>query len=323
MVDSRYVIAVHGGAGTISSSDPESEAPYHQGLQAALAAGAAVLEGGGSALDAVQAAVESLEDCLLFNAGRGSVYTADARHEMDAALMEGSHLAAGAVAGVHHVRNPVALARSVMASSGHVLMVGEGAECFAQQMGLAMEPEVYFHTDERLAQLRSTQGGARDALAAAFPQAPLQENGKFGTVGAVARDCHGHLAAAVSTGGLSGKRPGRVGDSAVIGAGIYANDLSCAVVATGTGEHFIRAVAAYDVHARMVYRGQTLQEAAPDVVFGELRRMGGLGGLIAVDALGDVRMPFNTSGMYRGLQRQGEPACTAIFHEDGQAGFRP
>lgn len=323
MVDSRYVIAVHGGAGTISSSDPESEAPYHQGLQAALAAGAAVLEGGGSALDAVQAAVESLEDCPLFNAGRGSVYTADARHEMDAALMEGSHLAAGAVAGVHHVRNPVALARSVMASSGHVLMVGAGAECFAQQMGLAMEPEVYFHTDERLAQLRSTQGGARDALAAAFPQAPLQENGKFGTVGAVARDCHGHLAAAVSTGGLTGKRPGRVGDSAVIGAGIYANDLSCAVVTTGTGEHFIRAVAAYDVHARMVYRGQTLQEAAPDVVFGELRRMGGRGGLIAVDALGDVQMPFNTSGMYRGLQRQGEPACTAIFHEDGQAGFRP
>lgn len=313
MVDSGYVIAVHGGAGTISSSPPESEAPYHQGLQAALAAGAAVLEGGGSALDAVQAAVESLEDCPLFNAGRGSVYTADARHEMDAALMEGSHLAAGAVAGVHHVRNPVALARSVMASSGHVLMVGEGAECFAQQMGLAMEPEVYFHTDERLAQLRSTQGGARHAQAAA---APLQENGKFGTVGAVARDCHGHLAAAVSTGGLTGKRAGRVGDSAVIGAGIYANDLSCAVVATGTGEHFIRAVAAYDVHARMVYRGQSLQEAAPDVVFGELRRMGGLGGLIAVDALGDVRMPFNTSGMYRGLQRQGEPAQTAIFHHE-------
>jgi len=317
MVDSRYVIAVHGGAGTISSSQPESEAPYHQGLKAALAAGTAVLKGGGSALDAVQAAVESLEDCPLFNAGRGSVYTADAHHEMDAALMEGSHLAAGAVAGVHHVRNPVALARSVMVSSGHVLMVGAGAECFAQQMGLAMEPEVYFHTDERLAQLRYVQSGGLDLLAAAaVPEAPLQENGKIGTVGAVARDCHGHLAAAVSTGGLTGKRPGRVGDSAVIGAGIYANDLSCAVVTTGTGEHFIRAVAAYDVHARMVYRGQTLQEAAPDVVFGELRRMGGRGGLIAVDALGDVRMPFNTSGMYRGLQRQGERAQTAIFHDE-------
>lgn len=315
MVDSRYVIAVHGGAGTISPH-PESEAPYHLGLKAALAAGTAALEGGGSALDAVQAAVVSLEDCPLFNAGRGSVYTADARHEMDAALMEGSHLAAGAVACVRGVRNPVALARSVMVSSGHVLMVGEGAERLAQLRGLAMEPEAYFHTDERWVQLRHLRDavqGVPDAVAGS--QAPLQDNGKFGTVGAVARDRHGHLAAAVSTGGLTGKRPGRVGDSAVIGAGIYANDLSCAVVATGTGEYFIRAVAAYDVHARMVYRGQTLQEAAPDVVFGELLRMGGRGGLIAVDAQGDVRMPFNTSGMYRGLQRQGESAQTAIFRD--------
>ncbi|WP_159916391.1 isoaspartyl peptidase/L-asparaginase family protein [Pantoea sp. 18069] len=306
-----FVIAVHGGAGTMSP-DPAIEAPYHFALKAALAAGAAVLESGGAALDAVQAAVVSLEDCPLFNAGRGSVYTADARHEMDAAVMDGQRLAAGAVACVHGVRNPVALARSVLEASGHVLMVGEGAQCFAQQMGLAMEPEAYFHTDERLAELRRVQQQRKPA----GMQAPPQESGHFGTVGAVALDAGGHLAAAVSTGGLTAKRAGRVGDSAVIGAGIYANDLSCAVVATGTGEHFIRTAAAHDVHARMAYRGQTLQEAAPDVVFGELLRIGGRGGLIAVDARGEVSMPFNTSGMYRGVQRQGEAACTAIFQDE-------
>lgn len=309
-----YVIAVHGGAGSMPSH-PATEAPYHLALKAALAAGAAVLERGGAALDAVEAAVVSLEDCPLFNAGRGSVYTADARHEMDAAVMEGQRLAAGAVACVQGVRNPVTLARSVMQCSGHVLMVGAGARSFAQQMGLALEPEAWFHTDERLADLRRAQGLQAPPAA----PTPLRENGKQGTVGAVALDTSGHLAAAVSTGGLTNKRAGRVGDSAVIGAGIYANDLSCAVVATGTGEHFIRAAAAHDVHARMVYRGQSVQEAAPDVVFGELQRMGGQGGLIAVDARGDVSMPFNTPGMNRGLQRQGEAAWTAIYPDDNAA----
>ena len=306
----RCVIAVHGGAGTMSPN-PDLEAPYHRALKAALAAGAALLESGGAALDAVQAAVVSLEDCPLFNAGRGSVYTAAARHEMDAAVMDGQRLAAGAVACVHGVRNPVLLARSVLSDSGHVLMVGEGAQCFAQQMGLAMEPDAWFDTDERLDDLRRAQ---RQRRAMGVP-APLRDSGHFGTVGAVALDAHGHLAAAVSTGGLTGKRPGRVGDSAVIGAGIYANDLSCAVVATGTGEHFIRTAAAHDVHARMLYRGLSLQEAAPDVVFGELLRIGGRGGLIAVDARGEVSMPFNTAGMYRGVQRQGQAACTAIFQD--------
>lgn len=307
MAHSRYVIAVHGGAGMVSSC-PGAEAPYHLALRAALAAGTAVLAGAGTALAAVEAAVVSLEDCPLFNAGRGSVYTAAARHEMDAAVMDGAHLACGAVACVHGVRNPVTLARSVMAASGHVFLVGEGALCFAQQMGLPMEPAAYFHTDARLAQLRQLQGQEAGM--------PLAAQGKLGTVGAVALDSAGHLAAAVSTGGLTGKRPGRVGDSAVIGAGIYANDLSCAVVATGSGEHFIRTAAAHDVHARMVYRGQSLQEAAPDVVFGELQRIGGRGGLIAVDARGHVSMPFNTSAMFRGLQRQGEPGRTAIFQDD-------
>lgn len=307
-----FVIAVHGGAGTMSP-DPAVEAPYHRALKAALAAGAAVLESGGEALDAVQAAVVSLEDCPLFNAGCGSVYTAAARHEMDAAVMDGQRLAAGAVACVHGVRNPVLLARSVLSDSGHVLMVGEGAQCFAQQMGLAMEPDAWFHSEERLDELRRAQ---RQRLAGC---AQARDSGHFGTVGAVALDAHGHLAAAVSTGGLTAKRPGRVGDSAVIGAGIYANDLSCAVVATGTGEHFIRTAAAHDVHARMLYRGQSLQEAAPDVVFGELLRIGGRGGMIAVDAQGEVSMPFNTAGMYRGVQRQGEAACTAIFQDEAPA----
>lgn len=311
MADVPFVIAVHGGAGTMSPN-PAIEAPYHLALKAALAAGAVVLENGGAALDAVEAAVVVLEDCPLFNAGRGAVYTAEARHEMDAAVMEGHRLAAGAVACVRGVRNPVVLARSVLESSGHVLMVGEGAQCFAQQMGLAMEPEAYFHTDERLAELRRAQKQRKPAGG----QAPPPHDAHFGTVGAVALDCAGHLAAAVSTGGLTAKRAGRVGDSAVIGAGIYANDLSCAVVATGTGEHFIRSAAAHDVHARMAYRGQTLQEAAPDVVFGELLRIGGRGGLIAVDAQGEVSMPFNTAGMYRGVQRQGQAPCTAIFQDE-------
>lgn len=308
----RFVIAVHGGAGTMAPN-PATEAPYRRALEAALGAGTALLESGGAALDAVQAAVMSLEDCPLFNAGRGAVYTAAARHEMDAAVMDGQRLAAGAVACVHGVRNPVLLARSVLSDSGHVLMVGEGAQCFAQQMGLAMEPDAWFHSEERLDELRRAQ---RQRLAGG---AQARDSGHFGTVGAVALDAHGHLAAAVSTGGLTAKRPGRVGDSAVIGAGIYANDLSCAVVATGTGEHFIRTAAAHDVHARMLYRGQSLQEAAPDVVFGELLRIGGRGGMIAVDAQGEVSMPFNTAGMYRGVQRQGEAACTAIFQDEAPA----
>lgn len=309
-----YLIAVHGGAGAIAS-DPADASPYHRALKAALAAGTELLEHGAAALDAVEAAVVLLEDCPLFNAGRGAVYTADARHELDAAVMRGQDLAAGAVACVQGVRNPVALARSVMQSSGHVLMVGAGARCFAQQMGLAIEPDAWFHTDERLAELRRAQGRKAPSTAPA-PLLAQGTQGTQGTVGAVALDVSGHLAAAVSTGGLTNKRPGRAGDSAVIGAGIYANDLSCAVVATGTGEHFIRCAAAHDIHARMLYRGQAMQEAAADVVFGELQRMGGVGGVIAVDAHGAVSMPFNSAGMYRGLQRQGEAAWTAIFPED-------
>ena len=311
-----FVLAVHGGAGTISREVADA-GPFHAGLREALEAGAAVLRAGGSALDAVQAAVACLEDCPLFNAGRGSVYTSDARHEMDAALMEGTHLRAGAVAGVHGVRNPVELARRVMEASGAVLLAGEGAQRFAAEQGVRMEPAAYFHTEQRLAQLRIVQaGGSREAAldhAVPVPDAPLDESRKFGTVGAVARDAHGRLAAAVSTGGMTNKRPGRVGDSPLVGAGLYANDASCAVSATGSGEHFIRAVAAYEVHARMRHRGETLEQAAHAAVHDAVGALGGEGGLIAVDAAGNVAMPFNSRGMYRGVLREGGEAETAIL----------
>jgi beta-aspartyl-peptidase (threonine type) len=311
-----FVIAVHGGAGTISRTAADAT-PFHAGLRDALEAGAAVLRAGGCALDAAQAAVESLEDCPLFNAGRGSVYTSDATHEMDAALMEGSGLRAGAVAGVHGVRNPVALARRVMEASGAALLAGEGALRFAREQGVRLEPAGYFHTDQRLAQLRIVQaGGSREAAldhAVPLPDAPLDEGRKFGTVGAVARDAQGRLAAAVSTGGMTNKRLGRVGDSPLVGAGLYANDATCAVSATGTGEHFIRAVAAYEVHARMRYLGESLEAAAHAALHGAVGGLGGEGGLIAVDASGRVAMPFNSRGMYRGVWHEGGEAQTAIF----------
>lgn len=314
-----FVIAVHGGAGTISP-EKANEAPYHEGLQAALRAGAAVLEAGGSALDAVQAAVQSLEDCLLFNAGRGAVYTADATHEMDASVMDGSTLRAGAVAGVSGIRNPVTLARTVMDHTSHVLLIGEGAICVAREHGVEMADAEYFHSEERLAQLERVraQGAGVTALdhsaqAMTDNGAPIREDGKFGTVGAVALDQHGNLAAAVSTGGLTNKRPGRVGDSPIVGAGIYANNATCAVACTGTGEHFLRACVGHDIHARMAYRGESLEEAGEAVVHGLLKEIGGSGGLVSVDAKGNVHMPFNTVGMYRGVFRQGGQPQSYIF----------
>lgn len=316
-----FVIAVHGGAGTISP-EKANEAPYHEGLQAALRAGAAVLEAGGSALDAAQAAVQSLEDCPLFNAGRGAVYTADATHEMDASVMDGRTLKAGAVAGVHGVRNPVTLARAVMDHTNHVLLIGEGAMRVARERGVQLAPADYFHSEERLAQLQRVraQGAGVTALDHSAQSltdnaAPLREDGKFGTVGAVALDLHGNLASAVSTGGLTNKRPGRVGDSPIVGAGIYANNATCAVACTGTGEHFLRACVGHDIHARMVYKGQQLAEAGEAVVHGLLKEIGGAGGLVSVDAKGNVHMPFNTVGMYRGVLRQGEEPQSFIFRD--------
>ncbi|MFT3718654.1 isoaspartyl peptidase/L-asparaginase family protein [Pseudorhodoferax sp.] len=318
------VIAIHGGAGTLSRAhiSPEQERAYHAALHAVLLAGQAVLAHGGSALDAVCAAVQALEDCPLFNAGHGAVFTADGTHELDAAVMDGATLAAGAVAGVARVRNPVLAARAVLQHGQHVLMVGEGAERLARGAGLAMVEPGYFSTDARRAQLQAAQASAAGAvldhdgaaaLAAGRGTPPLHEGRKMGTVGAVALDAQGRLAAATSTGGLTNKRPGRVGDSPLIGAGTYADGRTAAVSCTGHGESFIRVAAAHDVCARMAYGGLPLAAAADAVVHDALPAIGGSGGLIAVDRHGNVCLPFNTEGMYRGLVRAGQAPETFIY----------
>lgn len=318
------VIAIHGGAGTLSRThiSPAQEQAYHEALQAVLRAGQAVLARGGTALEAVCVAVQALEDCPLFNAGHGAVFTADATHELDAAVMDGATLAAGAVAGVTRVRNPVQAAREVLQGGQHVLMIGAGAEALAHKAGLALVEPDYFSTEARLAQLRAAQAQAAGAvldhdgaaaLAAPAPEGPLHEGRKMGTVGAVALDAHGHLAAATSTGGLTNKRPGRVGDSPLIGAGTYADDRTAAVSCTGHGESFIRVAAAHDVCARMAYGGQSLHEASDAVVHQALAAIGGTGGLIAVDRQGNVCLPFNTEGMYRGLARVGQAPESFIY----------
>lgn len=306
-----YTLAVHGGAGTIARGQANA-APYHAGLRAALAAGEAVLAQGGRALDAVVAAVQALEDEPLFNAGRGSVYTSAAQHEMDAAVMDGSTLAAGAVAGVRTVRNPVQLARTVMGSK-FVLLSGDGAEQFARAHGFEAMPPGYFHTDHRLAQLHHLQNEASAAMQMDHA-APLDETRKFGTVGAVALDSAGHLASAVSTGGMTNKHPGRIGDSPLVGAGIYANDRSCAVSATGTGEFFIRACVAHDIHARMAYAGASLP-AASQAALAAMAHLGGEGGVVAIDWQGNITLPYTSAGMYRGWVRAGAPAQTRIFED--------
>lgn len=306
-----YTLAVHGGAGTIARGQANA-APYHAGLRAALAAGEAVLAQGGRALDAVVAAVQALEDEPLFNAGRGSVYTSAAQHEMDAAVMDGSTLAAGAVAGVRTVRNPVQLARTVMGSK-FVLLSGDGAEQFARAHGFEAMPPGYFHTDHRLAQLHHLQNEASAAMQMDHA-APLDETRKFGTVGAVALDSAGHLASAVSTGGMTNKHPGRIGDSPLVGAGIYANDRSCAVSATGTGEFFIRACVAHDIHARMAYAGASLP-AASQAALAAMAHLGGEGGVVAIDWQGNIALPYTSAGMYRGWVRAGASAQTRIFED--------
>jgi len=282
-------IAIHGGAGTIRRAEMTAAraALYKDALGQALEAGHAVLQGGGTALDAVTAAVVAMEDSPLFNAGRGAVYNADARHELDAAIMDGKTLRAGAVACVGRVRNPVLAARAVMEHSGHVLLAGRGAERFADKQRLQMVNQKYFATAARL-----------EAL-----QRNLRSH--HGTVGAVALDRDGNLAAATSTGGYTGKLPGRIGDSPLVGAGTYADNRACAVSGTGLGELFIRALVAYDVAARMRYRRESLASAAR-AALASVARLGGDGGLVAVDRRGNVAMPFNSQGMYRAcIDRRG------------------
>ena len=289
------MLVIHGGAGVIRADlTPEKEKLVRADLEAALKAGYGVLKNGGTSLDAVSKAIVVLEDSPRFNAGKGAVFTHDGRNELDSSIMDGATLRAGAVAGVHHIKNPVLLARAVMEKSPHVFMVGEGAEAFARSVGFEMVDPAYFRTDERWKQLqdvlKSEAKGQKAALGRMI---------HYGTVGAVALDQAGHLAAATSTGGMTNKRYGRVGDSPIIGAGTYAN-AKCAVSATGWGEYYIRAVAAHDICARHEYAVKSIEQAAKEVVIDLIPGLGGDGGVIALDAQGNFTTPFNTDGMYRG-----------------------
>ena len=294
-------LVLHGGAGTIERSKmtPEREREYRAGLERALMAGYEILKRGGSSLDATEAAVRVLEDDPHFNAGKGAVFTSAGTNEMDAAIMNGKTLAAGAVASLRHIKNPISLARLVMEKSGHVMMDGEGAEAFARENGIELVDQKYFYTQKRWEALEKVKAAEKSRTGAAGKAFIITDQDRHGTVGAVALDRNGNIAAATSTGGTTNKRPGRVGDSPVIGAGTYANNSTCAVSATGDGEYFIRATVAHDVSALMEYRGMSLKEAAQSVL-DKVAKLGGSGGLIAIDRQGNIALPFNTSGMYRG-----------------------
>ncbi|QLR78338.1 beta-aspartyl-peptidase [Citrobacter freundii] len=315
----KAVIAIHGGAGAITRSQlsQEQELRYIQALSDIVETGQRMLEDGRSALDAVTEAVRLLEECPLFNAGIGAVYTRDETHELDACVMDGNTLNAGAVAGVSHLRNPILAARLVMEHSPHVMMIGEGAENFAIAQGMERVSADIFSTPERYAQLLAARTAGETVLD--HSASPLDENTKMGTVGAVALDMFGNLAAATSTGGMTNKLPGRVGDSPLVGAGCYANNASVAVSCTGTGEVFIRALAAYDIAALMDYGGLSLSEACERVVMEKLPALGGSGGLIAIDHEGNVALPFNSEGMYRAWGYAGDTPTTGIYREKGDS----
>lgn len=295
-MNKNFSIALHGGAGTLIKGDmtPEKEQAYKSALEAALNAGKQILSKGGIALDAVEATVKVLEDSPLFNAGRGSVFTNTGTHEMDASIMSGNDLMAGAVSMVTGIKNPISLARDVMEKSQHVFMAGEGAMKFAEELKYKLESPEYFFDEFRYHQWQQIKDSDKVQL-----DHSVTKDHKFGTVGAVALDVHGNLAAATSTGGMTNKKWGRVGDSPIIGAGTYANNNTCAVSCTGSGEFFIRGVVAYDVSCLMEYKGLSLAEAAAEVINKRVLNIGGDGGLVAVDSQGNIAMPFNTEGMYR------------------------
>ena len=306
----KISIAIHGGAGTILSSEmsAEKEAAYKEALQEALNIGYAVLEKGGTALNAVEQAVINLENCPLFNAAKGSVFNALGKHEMDASIMDGKTMLAGAVSGVHNIQNPVALARQVMEKTEHVLLISEGAMDFAASIGFPFIDDDYFYDEYRYRQWLKLKDSANFQL----DHSDVKDK-KFGTVGAVALDIHGNIAAATSTGGMTNKKFGRVGDSPIIGAGTYANNKTCAVSCTGSGEYFLRGVVAYDVSCLMEYKHLSLQEASKEVIHHRLKSMGGDGGLIAVDVHGNIAMPFNTEGMYRAAKNNSGHQEVSIY----------
>ncbi len=312
---SKITLVIHGGAGTITRQNmtPEKEKAYQAALQQALQAGYDVLKKGGASLDAVEAAIHVMEESPLFNAGKGAVFTSDGKNELDAAVMDGKTLKAGAVAGVTTVKSPISLARKVMEASEHVMLTGRGAEQFAKEKGLEIVDPSYFYTETRFQQLQNAKKEEKVQLDHSGDKGSLDEQiftegNKYGTVGAVALDAYGNLAAGTSTGGMTNKRWNRVGDAPIIGAGTYANNGTCAVSATGHGEYFIRSVVAYDISALMEYKGLSVQQAAEEVVMKKLVQRGGEGGVIAVDAKGNVSMPFNSEGMYRGfVKADGKP----------------
>jgi beta-aspartyl-peptidase (threonine type) len=306
----NIAIALHGGAGTITAATltTEQEKAYRLALHDAIEVGHKILTNGGTALDAVERTVTYLEDTPLFNAGRGSVFTKEGKHEMDAAIMNGLTLGAGAVAGVRNIRNPIRLARAVMESSDHVLLSGYGAEEFARKYNMDFESEDYFFDMFRYNQWREVRDTDIYMLDHAHEQ-------KFGTVGAVALDKAGNLAAATSTGGMTNKNYNRIGDTPIIGSGTYANNKTCAISCTGHGEFFMRAVVAYDVSCLIEYKGLTLQQACEHVVLDKLVAFGGEGGLIATNTAGDIVMPFNSEGMYRASRKNAEKAYVAIYKE--------
>lgn len=297
----QWAIVVHGGAGAMSKEKmtPELDKQYREGLQAALDAGIRVLSSGGTALDAVEKAVNVMEDNPLFNAGKGAVFTHEGINELDAAIMDGSNLAAGAIACVTDIKNPVSAARRVMTNSKHVLLTGKGASEFAREQGLEMVPPSYFHTEKRYNELQR-----------------ILKSEKNGTVGCCALDKNGNLAAGTSTGGMTDKRYNRVGDVPIIGAGTYANNNTCAVSATGHGEFFIRWTVAHDISALMEYKGLSLEEASQNVVNDKLVKAGGSGGVICVDRDGNVSMPFNSTGMFRGFATADGKSGVFIFRDE-------
>jgi beta-aspartyl-peptidase (threonine type) len=319
----QFTLVIHGGAGTILKEDMTValEAAYLQGLQNALDAGYAVMEKGGSSVNAVKAAIVILEDNLLFNAGRGSVFTKKGVQEMDAAIMDGKNLAAGAVAGVRNIRNPIELAAEVMHNSDHVFLSGKGANDFAIRQGMKLEPDEYFFSQFRYDQWKEMRDSDNYSLdhthqgTGELINPDSYRDKKFGTVGAVACDPDGNIAAATSTGGMTNKKYGRIGDTPLIGCGTYANNNTCAISCTGHGEPFIRAVAAHDVSCLMEYKGMSLQQAMDEVVNKKLMAIDGEGGMIGVDAAGDYAMLFNSAGMYRGMRNSKGENYTGIYRD--------
>ena len=314
-----FAIVIHGGAGGIKREyfTEEQQKAYAEKLQEALNAGYLVLEKGGISLDAIQAAINVMEDSPLFNAGKGAVYNSEAAQEMDASIMDGQTLNSGAVAGVNHIKNPILAARVVMDSSSHVMLSGKGAEIMAAKYGIEMVDSSYFFTEKRMNQLKKIQGKEQTQLdhTAFLIKNELIDDHKYGTVGAVAIDKNGNIAAGTSTGGMTNKKYGRIGDSPIIGAGTYANNLTCGISSTGSGEYFIRTVAAHEVSNLIQYKKVSPSEALHEVLFNQIGKLGGEGGMILLDKNGDVYWDFNSSGMFRGYKKSNGDTKIEMFEK--------